>query len=127
MDSVVHFEIPADNLKRAKGFYGKVFGWKMEKVPLGGEEFYFVTAVAKDKKGRPVKPGAINGDLSKRIRPGDPITIVVNASSIDRSLDKVKKSGGKVISSKQKIGDLGFYARIQDSEGNLVGLWQDRK
>jgi predicted enzyme related to lactoylglutathione lyase len=31
--SVVWFEIPADNVNRARTFYGKLFGWKIEKFP----------------------------------------------------------------------------------------------
>lgn len=33
MSSIVHFEIPADDLERAKTFYTKLFGWKIEGVP----------------------------------------------------------------------------------------------
>ena len=35
MDKVVHFEIPVDNLDRAKSFYGSVFGWRTQ--TFGGE------------------------------------------------------------------------------------------
>ena len=31
--SIVWFEIPADNVERAKKFYGDLFGWKIEKFP----------------------------------------------------------------------------------------------
>ena len=31
--TIVHSEIPADNIERANKSYGSVFGWKMEKVP----------------------------------------------------------------------------------------------
>jgi predicted enzyme related to lactoylglutathione lyase len=31
--TIVHFEIPADNIERANKFYGSLFGWKIEKVP----------------------------------------------------------------------------------------------
>ena len=33
MDKVIHFEIPVDDMKRAEGFYKKVFGWNVEFVP----------------------------------------------------------------------------------------------
>jgi len=32
---VVHFEIPADNVERAKLFYEKAFGWQISKYPGG--------------------------------------------------------------------------------------------
>ena len=33
MSSIVWFEVPADNVERAKNFYGGLFGWKIEKMP----------------------------------------------------------------------------------------------
>ncbi|HLM21427.1 MAG TPA: VOC family protein, partial [Propionibacteriaceae bacterium] len=30
MRKVVHFEIPADDVDRAKKFYGSVFGWELQ-------------------------------------------------------------------------------------------------
>ena len=33
MPTIVHFEIPADDVDRAKKFYSELFGWKMEKWP----------------------------------------------------------------------------------------------
>ncbi len=31
MPNIVHFEIPADDVERARKFYGELFGWKIEK------------------------------------------------------------------------------------------------
>jgi uncharacterized protein len=30
MPTIVHFDIPADDIERAKKFYTDLFGWKME-------------------------------------------------------------------------------------------------
>jgi predicted enzyme related to lactoylglutathione lyase len=55
MDSVVHFEIPAKDSKRASAFYSKAFGWQFEKYP--GFEYRRVGTTASDKKGVPTSPG----------------------------------------------------------------------
>jgi predicted enzyme related to lactoylglutathione lyase len=39
MRKVVHFEIPADDLDRAKTFYGSVFGWQLQTMPMAGGEY----------------------------------------------------------------------------------------
>ena len=39
MGKVVHFEIPADNLDRAKNFYGSIFGWELQTMPMGEGEY----------------------------------------------------------------------------------------
>jgi uncharacterized protein len=31
MPTIVHFEIPADDVERSKKFYSDLFGWKIEK------------------------------------------------------------------------------------------------
>ena len=32
--SIVHFEIPADDVERARKFYSTLFGWKIEKIEV---------------------------------------------------------------------------------------------
>lgn len=55
--SVVHFEIPADDVKRAQVFYGKAFGWQFDKYP--GMDYFRVGTTPSDKNGMPKAPGAI--------------------------------------------------------------------
>ena len=54
MSTVVHFEIPSDNLERTKKFYTELFGWKIEKMPVTGQREYwtFYTTSNDDKGGR---------------------------------------------------------------------------
>ena len=42
LNRVIHFEIPADNLARAKKFYSTVFGWKINDYP----EMQYTTSLA---------------------------------------------------------------------------------
>ncbi|HLD97427.1 MAG TPA: VOC family protein [Candidatus Nanoarchaeia archaeon] len=58
---IVHFEIPAEDVQRAKKFYEKTFGWKIEKFQLPEDEYWavYTTEVGSDMK--PKEPGAING------------------------------------------------------------------
>ena len=48
MLTVVHFEIPADDVERAQKFYGELFGWKIEKftgpMPM---DYWMITTGAK--------------------------------------------------------------------------------
>ena len=62
MSKVVHFEIPADNVDRAKNFYGSVFGWELQTMPMGEGEYTTVKTTAVDEQTQmPTEPGAING------------------------------------------------------------------
>jgi uncharacterized protein len=122
MDSVVHFEIPADDPKRASKFYNDAFGWHIqqwESMP-----YWMVSTAESDEMGVPKKPGAINGGLAAREGPLKSIVVTVMVDDVDKALEKIERVGGKTVQKKQAIGDMGFTAYFTDSEGNVVGLFQ---
>lgn len=123
MDKVVHFEIPADNLNRARKFYSNVFGWKMNITP--GIDYTLVGTVDTDDRGMPKTAGAINGGILKRQKPVKSPVITINVADIDKAAERVEEGGGKVIRKKAKVGEIGYAAYIRDTEGNVIGLWQD--
>jgi predicted enzyme related to lactoylglutathione lyase len=121
--SVVHFEIPADNVKRAQEFYNKAFGWQISQYP--GMDYYMVGTTASDKNGMPTSPGAINGGMTKRGGPVMAPVVTISVKDIDEALKKVSSMGGKVVAPKTAVGDMGFTAYFKDTEGNVMGLYQD--
>jgi predicted enzyme related to lactoylglutathione lyase len=122
MDSVVHFEIPADQVERAKTFYSKAFGWMLNTMPE--MDYTIVTTTASDKNGIPTGPGAINGGMGKRRDPLKSVVVTIGVKDIDASLEKIKQLGGKAVGKKMPVGDMGFSAYFKDTEGNVIGLWQ---
>jgi predicted enzyme related to lactoylglutathione lyase len=118
-NQVVHFEIPADDVARAKSFYEKTFGWKIKQFPMPpGQEYWGITA----RKG--VEPG-INGGLMQRKMPGQPFTNYVDVKSIDATHETVQANGGVIVLPKQEIGpNMGWISAFTDPEGNLIGLHQ---
>ena len=125
MDKVVHFEIPVDQVERAEKFYNKVFGWKLEKYPE--MEYTIVRTVDVDEKMMPKEAGVINGGMMKRNDKIKNPVITINVKNIDDAMSKIKKSGGKIIMDKFKVGDMGISAYFQDTENNILGLWQNLK
>jgi predicted enzyme related to lactoylglutathione lyase len=112
---IVHFEIPADDLKRAKKFYEKAFGWKISD-PWKMDYFLVET----QEKG-----AGINGGLMQRKDPGQPFMNYIMVDSIDASCKKVEKAGGVVVLPKQEIGQgMGWIAAFKDTEGNIMGFHQ---
>jgi hypothetical protein len=123
MDSIVHFEIPATDVKRASTFYSKAFGWQLVQFP--GFEYWSIITTDSEKDGRPKSPGAINGGMGRKgIMAPQAVTVTVNVKDIDEALANIKKLGGKQVGTKQPVGDMGFSAYFQDTEGNIIGLWQ---
>lgn len=126
MNKVVHFEIPFDNEERAKKFYQDAFGWQIVSVPE--MNYTMVTTVETDQQTMmPKTPGAINGGLMKRDSSSakNPV-LVIDVQNIDDHLAKIKNAGGKVVMPKTEVGDMGVYARVADTEGNIVGVWQNK-
>jgi len=123
---VVHFEIQADNVDRAKGFYQKAFGWDISQFP--GMEYHMVgTAETDQKTQQPTKPGAINGGLTKRNNEVKTTVITIDVPDIEATLKNVEKLGGKIVRKKEPVADMGFTAYFKDTEGNIVGLWQSAR
>ena len=124
MDKVVHFEIPCDNAERASEFYKKVFGWKINAVPE--MNYHIVHTVDIDEKNMPKEAGAINGGMYKRDeKSAQSPVIVISVKNIDEAVKKAEKAGGKVFRPKMQVGNMGLYAQVKDSEGNIIGIWQD--
>ena len=122
--TIVHFEIPADDVEKMKKFYEELFGWKIIRVMMPSE-YWLIHTVPTDEKGMLLKPG-VNGGMYKRTpewkgaKPVNYITI----ESIDEYVAKVEKLGGKILVPKQQVPTVGWIAVALDPEGNQVGLLQ---
>jgi predicted enzyme related to lactoylglutathione lyase len=126
VDSIVHFEIPAKDVKRAVAFYTKAFGWNITKFP--DFDYWTLGTTAVDKNGMPKAPGSINGGMGKQGEMGpNAVTVTINVADVDKALATVKKLGGKAIGKKMPVGDMGFSAYFEDTEGNVIGLWQSTR
>lgn len=125
MDSVVHFEIPAKDVKRASAFYSKAFGWNLSQFP--GFEYWSVVTTDSDENGTPKTPGSINGGMGKKgVMAPSAVTVTISVSDIDSALKSVSKLGGKAVGKKMPVGDMGWSAYFEDTEGNVIGLWQNK-
>ena len=123
MNKVAHFEIPYDDQQRAQKFYEDVFGWQINQ--FADMDYYMATTCKSDPKTmKPTEPGAINGGLLPKDPTGEHPIIVIDVPSMDEHIKKIESAGGKVVMPAMKIGDFGLYARVADTEGNVIGIWQ---
>ena len=112
---IVWFEIPADNTERAKAFYSKLFGWRINPFPTMPDYQHI------DTGGPDASP---DGGLMTRRHPGQSITNYVNVASVAKSAVTVEKLGGKVCVPKSAVPQMGYFAVCQDTEGNTFALWE---
>ncbi len=122
MNKEVHYEIHNDDQERAQKFYQDVFGWKINKFP--DMDYHLATTTPSDEKMHPKEPGAINGGLLPKDPTGPHPMIVIDVPSIEEHIKKIESSGGKTVMPMVKVGEFGLYARVSDTEGNIIGIWQ---
>jgi predicted enzyme related to lactoylglutathione lyase len=120
--TIVHFEIPAENVEKLKQFYTGVFGWKIEKDP-GPIEYWLIHTVPTDDKGMLQRPG-VNGGMFKKEKPEQKPVNYISVENIDDSIEKVKKLSGKIITPKQEVPNIGWIATATDPEGNHIAMIQ---
>ncbi|NIM47141.1 MAG: VOC family protein [Candidatus Aenigmarchaeota archaeon] len=118
MPRVVHFEIGVDNPERAKQFYEKIFGWKIEKY--GPMDYWLIIT---GEKGEP----GIDGALMKGEESKQNIVNTISVPSIDEFIERVKENGGKILMPKQTIPGIGYHTYCQDTEGNIFGIMEEDK
>lgn len=126
MDKVQHFEIPADDVARARKFYEGVFGWRTSEFPISEMMYVGLHTGPVDDNNNWQEPGFINGGMFQRNAdiPVQGPTVAITVPDIEAALEKVKASGGAVVTPTTQIGQMGLYAYIKDSEGNVIGVWQ---
>ncbi|MBL7254333.1 VOC family protein [Paractinoplanes lichenicola] len=123
MNRVIHFEVPFDDGERARAFYSEAFGWQLDSMP--GFGYTMVTTTPTNEQGRPAEPGGVNGGMMARQGPITGPVITIGVDSIDEALATVEKLGGRVAIGRQPVGSMGFSAYFHDTEGNLIGLWEN--
>ncbi len=119
MDKVVHFELPFDDKSRAGDFYKKLFGWSL--TDTGVMDYVMIHAAETDDKNMVKEAGAINGGMFPREAGAPNPIICIAVDSIDEKIKEVEAAGGKVVMPKISIPN-GGYARVSDTEGNIIGL-----
>ncbi len=111
--TITHVEIPADDVERAKRFYGAVAGWDFGMMGEYPDYWLFRT---EDGHG---------GGLGKR---GDSVGSVIRLYvTVDRLEDAVaaaEANGGKVVTPPSDVPGQGRFAAVLDSEGSEIGLWE---
>jgi predicted enzyme related to lactoylglutathione lyase len=113
MNGFGHIEIPTTSFKKAKKFYGKVFGWSFEDVP----DMEYVLF----KAGTQPNGGLF--ELKKMPKKGQ-VNVYVEVEDIGAKLKEIKKAKGKVLVKKTDMGKMGSWAQFAAPDGCVLCLWQ---
>jgi uncharacterized protein len=112
------FEIPAVDLDRAAKFYSEILGQEVKVTDFMGQSYGFFPMEDMEGVGGDIEPaGKGNAPSSKGTR------VYFNCDGkLDEVLARVEKAGGKTVMPKTSIGEAGWKALVEDTEGNVIGL-----
>lgn len=113
---MTHIELPADDLARARRFYSELLGWEISDLKEFPDYPLF-------SFGTIERAGGAFGLRGKTT--GERLRVYIDVDALDAVLPKVAKLGGKIIEPKTEIPTQGWYAVINDTEGNELGLYEN--
>jgi|SwirhirootsSR3_FD_contig_21_15303651_length_601_multi_8_in_0_out_0_1 predicted enzyme related to lactoylglutathione lyase len=113
--SIVHIEIPAIDPAKAGTFYTDLFGWNVQVNPAF--DYHMFQA----------EPGPAGGFVKVSeeclsCKPGE-VLIHISTDDIDATLAKAESLGGKILTPKTEIPQIGWFAFFSDPTGNRIGLF----
>lgn len=115
---ITWFDLPTTDFDRAVKFYSDILGTPINVGDHMGQKLGFFPMEEKDGVGGAlVPPGMENSPSSQGTR-----VYLSCEGKLDEMLERVESSGGRIIKPKFHIGEPGWIAIIEDSEGNTVGL-----
>ncbi|KAI9819669.1 MAG: hypothetical protein M1832_003903 [Thelocarpon impressellum] len=122
--SPVWLEVPAVDVQRAKTFFTAALDWEFKAAGEGYPEDQ-ITMITFTDPAYPTLSGGIVKVDAAGFAPGKHVAPVfyLFVPSIDDSLERIKKAGGKVVEEKKPEGKTGLTAKFSDTEGNVHGLY----
>ena len=114
-NAFVHNELNTTDVAKAKAFYGKLFAWTLEDLPMG-EAAYTLIKVGE----------GTGGGIMKQLIPGAPSAWLsyVLVDDIAAATKKAQSLGAKVMKDVTEVKDMGWFSIIVDPTGAMLGLWQ---
>ena len=120
MTAINWFEIPTTNLDRAAKFYETVFATSLKRMDFGG------VPNAVFPYEQPGTGGALIADGRRKPNANGAVVYLHANGKLDACVERIAAAGGKVVLPKTDIGEPGFIAVLEDTEGNVVGLHSPR-
>jgi hypothetical protein len=115
----VHVELNTTDHEKAVAFYGSLFDWKLEDMPMPMGR-YTMIGVGDDGTGGGIQAHPVPGAPSAWL----PYVLVDDVAA---STEKAKSLGATVNMGPADIPDMGAFSIITDPTGATIGLWQAKR
>ncbi|MEX2260583.1 MAG: VOC family protein [Bryobacteraceae bacterium] len=113
----VHAELNTTDVDKAKVFYGKLFQWSLEDIPMGDSTYTMINV----GKGT-------GGGIMKQPIPGAPSAwlVYVEVDDIAAATKKAQSLGATVMKDVTEVMGMGWLSILTDPTGAMLGLWQTK-
>lgn len=114
----VHIELHTHDLQKSRDFYSRLFGWKLEDMPMPGGSYTMIN----------VGEGTGGGMMANQA-PGTPSywMAYVDVDDIGASTKKAKELGATIVQEVMPVGDFGYMSVVTDPAGAAIAMWQEKK
>ncbi len=93
---------------------------------MEGADYTIVMTTPVDPETQaPTEPGGINGGMMQRTDETPSPVLTMGVDSVEDSLSLVEAAGGSVVTPRTAIPGMGAFAYFKDTEGNVLGLWEN--
>ena len=116
-------ELATSDQTAAKKFYGALFGWTPNDMPMGPSEVYTIFRL--EKRDAAAAYTLRPDQVAQHVPPN--WILYIQVDNVDISAAKVTELGGKVILPPFDVMDAGRMAVIQDPTGAYFCLWQSKQ
>jgi len=115
----VHVELQTKDLARAKDFYSKLFGWKLEDVPAPEGASYTMINVGEGTGG------GMFANPDPKVPPH--WLAYVGVDDIVASTNKARELGATVVKEVMEVEGYGWLSVIVDPTGAAIAMWKPRQ
>jgi predicted enzyme related to lactoylglutathione lyase len=115
----VHVELNTTDVDKAKAFYGKLFDWNLEDVPMGPDATYTMIKVGT----------GVGGGMMKHPVEGAPSMWLayVDVDDIQAATAKARSLGATILKDVTEVMGAGWLTTLTDPTGAVLGLWKGKK
>ena len=113
-----HAELATTDVAKSKSFYGELFDWDLQDIPMGGDFTYTLIDVG----------SGTGGGMMKQMIPGAgsawmPYVLV---DDIHAATAKAKSLGAKICKDVSEVPGMGWLSIFSDPTGAMIGLWKPK-
>ena len=112
----VHIELNSTDLEKSKAFYGQLFSWKLQDIPMADGSTYTTIGVGE----------GTGGGMMTNPMPGAPSMWLayVQVDDVAASTAKAKSLGAKVVRDVTEIPGVGWFSIIADPTGAGLAMFK---